>query len=339
LIEQRTEALPSEPRGTLHPASDDSTRSTEVTAIVVSHNSAHHLPRLGHALAAGTLVPDRMLVIDNGSADETVRRGHLAGFEVYETGTNDGFGAACNIALRMATTEFVLFCNPDVSPSPNALELLVAALRRTPMAAVAGVAFDRPFLARRFSRITGDVWIFLPSWLQRPLRRFATEMPVDPGQEQVVVDYVVGAFMLCRVAALRLVNGFDQRFFLYCEEEDLSRRLGERSWVTLLVPPATVAHNHSTSSKGTDGTVMAQFLFHSLYRYYRKYHSRLYADFSRCVHSLCVILDQGYRAVTHKPQAYGPWTARAPFRSIDSLRRAHERRTAKTPCVAPCDDA
>jgi N-acetylglucosaminyl-diphospho-decaprenol L-rhamnosyltransferase len=298
-----------------------------VTAVVVSYNSAHHLPKLGQTLAAGTLVPDRMLVVDNASTDDTVTRGRSAGFEVHEAGRNDGFGAACNVAMRMTTTEFVLFCNPDVSPSSHALELLVAALRETPTAAIAGVSFDQQFLARRFSRITGDIWIFLPAWLQRPLRHFGIEMPVDPTKEQIVVDYVVGAFMLCRVAALRSVGGFDERFFLYCEEEDLSRRLGKRGWMTLFVPSAVVHHKHSTSSKDVDGTVMAQFLFHSLYWYYRKYHSRTYAEFARCVHSTCVIVDRWYRALTHQQQAYGPRTARAPFYSTHKLRHKHAQRT------------
>jgi GT2 family glycosyltransferase len=300
-----------------------------VTVVIVSYNSAHHLTRLGAALAAGTVVPNRMLVIDNDSRDDTVARGRAVGFEVHETRSNDGFGAACNVGIRMASTEFVLFCNPDVSPSPTALELLVDALRRTPDAAVAGVAYDEPFLARRFSTITGDVWIFLPNRLQRRLKRFGIEVPVDPGERQVAVDYVVGAFMLCRVAQLRAVGGFDEHFFLYCEEEDLSRRLGERGWRTLFISGATVSHKHSTSSMNVDRTIMAQFLFHSLYWYYRKYHPRVYAELARCVHATCVMVDRSYRALTRQRQAYGPHTAWASFSSTRKIRAAHARRAER----------
>jgi GT2 family glycosyltransferase len=270
-----------------------------------------------------------MLAVDNASTDDTVVRAESAGFEVLETGSNDGFGAACNVGLRSASTEFVLFCNPDARPSPDALGRLVAALTDSPTAAIAGVAFDEQYLARRFSRLTGGIWIFLPTWLKHPLRRFGIEMPIDPTNHQVVVDYVVGAFMLCRVTALRLVNGFDERFFLYCEEEDLCRRLGEIGWQTVLVPTARATHEKSTSSEGTDGKAMAPFLLHSLYWYYRKYHSRMYAEFARCVLSACVVIDKGYRAVTRKAQAYGPGTARASFRSLHSLRYENNRRAAK----------
>jgi N-acetylglucosaminyl-diphospho-decaprenol L-rhamnosyltransferase len=296
-----------------------------VTAVVVSHNSARHLSALGHALLSGSLVPDRMLMIDNASVDDSVSRARLVGFDVHEAGCNDGFGAACNMALRVADTEFVLICNPDVLPSPAALEQLVAALTATTTAAVAGAAFDRPFQARMFSRITGNLWSFLPGRLQRPLKRFAVEVPVDPSKEYVVVDYVVGAFMLCRVEAMSSAGGFDERFFLYSEEEDLCRRLGKRGWQTLLVPSVTLAHEHSTSSEGVDGAGMAPFRFHSLYWYYRKYHSRGYAELARCTISMCVMIDRTYRALTRQRQVYGPGTVTAPFRSIDALRRAHER--------------
>lgn len=308
---------------------DDPNGAAEVTVVVVTYNSARHLEALGCALAFGPLPPIRMLAVDNASTDDTVVRAKSTGFEVLETGSNDGFGAACNFGLRAASTEFVLFCNPDVRPSPDALGRLVAALIDNPTAAIAGVAFDEPYLARRFSRITGGIWIFLPTSLQRSLRHFGIEVPIDPTSEQVVVDYVVGAFMLCRVAALRLVDGFDERFFLYCEEEDLCRRLGEIGWQTLLVPTARAMHEKSTSSEGTDGKAMAPFLLHSLYWYYRKYHTRIYAEFARCVLSVCVVIDKAYRAVAHKEQAYGHGTARAPFRSIKSLRCEHNRRAAK----------
>ena len=103
-------------------------------------------------------------------------------------------------------------------------------------------------------------------------------IPVDRGADWLTVDYATGAFILCRVSAMHSVGGFDESFFLYCEEEDLARRLRELGWQTLLVPSAVGAHEHSTSSEGVDQAVMAPFYFHSLYRYYRRYHSRGYAE-------------------------------------------------------------
>jgi N-acetylglucosaminyl-diphospho-decaprenol L-rhamnosyltransferase len=301
-----------------------------VTAVVVGYNSARHLADLGRALTAGSVVPDAMLLVDNASTDDTVPRARAAGFDVYETGSNRGFGAACNAGLRLASTEFVLICNPDVRPSPSALELLVGALSRHPTAAIAGAACDRPGHARRFSTIGGNVWGFLPGWMQRRLKRLSPEAPVGPGEAHVV-DYVVGAFMLVRVAALREVDGFDERFFLYSEEEDLCRRLGERGWRTLLLPDVDVAHEDRGSSEGVERAVMASFYLHSLYWHYRKHRSRPYAELARLILSACVAFDRAYRGLTRKRQVYGPGTATAPFRRIDSVRRDVARRAGEPP--------
>jgi N-acetylglucosaminyl-diphospho-decaprenol L-rhamnosyltransferase len=315
-------------RGRLPPALAASTVGG-VTAVVVSYNSARRLSALGEALSASTLRLDRMLVVDNASVDDTVARAREAGFEVHETGSNDGFGAGCNVALRLADTEFVLICNPDVVPAPAALEQLMAALWAVPTAAIAGAAFDQKVQARRFSRLSATVWSFLPRRAQRPLKRFAVEVSVDRSREYVAVDYVVGAFMLCRVDALRSVGGFDERFFLYSEEEDLCRRLGEHGWQTLFVPSVSLTHEHSTSSEGVNIAVMSPFRFHSLYWYYRKYHSRAYAELARFTLAACLIADRTYRVLTRRQQVYGPGAATAPFRAIGSLRRAQERRTAR----------
>lgn len=326
-----------EPRNrvTLSESDSDTSLRTEtpipgsVTVVVVSHNSARHIPGLGRALAAGSLKPTRMLMVDNSSVDNTVARARAAGFEVHETGSNNGFGAACNVALAMADTEYVLICNPDVVPSSTAVEQLVSALTDVPAAAVAGAAYDQTFRARRFSRLSANVWSFLPGWMRSRLKRFAVEVTVDFHEKQVPVDYVVGAFMLCRVGALRSVGGFDESFFLYSEEEDLCRRLGESGWQTLFVSSVRLIHEHSTSSEGVNIAAMAPFRFHSLYWYYRKYHSRAYAELARLMIAMCLLTHRAYRGLTKQCQVYGPGAVTAPFRSIDRIRRDHERRIAK----------
>jgi N-acetylglucosaminyl-diphospho-decaprenol L-rhamnosyltransferase len=313
------------------PPPRDATIASTVTVVVVTHNSAGHMVPLGGVLKSGCVLAARMLVIDNASIDGTGAEAEAAGFEVIRTTINNGFGAGCNIGLHAAATEFVIFCNPDARPAPHALERLVDALRARPMAAIAGPASSFPVEARGFARIGGDMWGFLPPWLQRRASRFASRVPVDRSQNNVAVDYVNGALIACRAEALRQAGGFDERFFLYSEEEDLCRRLAAHGWETLLVPAATIDHKASTSSTSVDEAVMAPFRFHSLYWYYRKYHPRPYAEMARAVHAACVTFDRIYRLLTRQRQVYGPGTALAPFRNIASVRRRHEQRPTKRP--------
>ena len=296
----------------------------QVTAVVVTHNSGRHLAGLGRAFSDSAVTPARLLAVDNASVDDSVEQARRAGFEVNATGSNRGFGAGCNVGLRSASTEFVLFCNPDVRPTPGALERLLDVLIDTPDAAIVGPAFDEPARALRYSRITTDIAGFAPRRLRAVIKRWPRQYSlVDRDEPPVVVDYAMGAFFLCRVAALESVGGFDERFFLYCEEEDLCRRLGMDGWRTLLVPSAAVGHEHGRSSAGVDRSTMAPIRIHSLYWYYRKHRSRAYAECARSAIAACMVLHRGYRALTRQAQVYGPKTASAPFRSPDSMRRQY----------------
>jgi hypothetical protein len=89
-----------------------------------------------------------------------------------------------------------------------------------------------------------------------------------------------------------------------------------------------VDHAHGTSSQGAHRTVMAPFRLHSLYWYYRKYHSRPYAELARFVLFVCVVADFSYRVLTRQDQVYGLRAALAAFRGLDALRRDQEHSSA-----------
>jgi GT2 family glycosyltransferase len=299
-------------------------RSAPLTAVIATYNSARHLAPLADLMSTWSVRPERTLIVDNASSDRSREIGEASGFEVFKSRRNGGFGAACNEGLRIAQSEYVLVCNPDVRPAGDSLALLLNALDETPSAAIAGALLGSEPVSRRFSCLTASIASFLPARLYRRLKLHRGTSAIAGGVEpHLVVDYVEGAFMLCRAAALRSVGGFDERFFLYHEEEDLCRRLGERGWLTLLVPAAKAEHNHSSSSDGVSEGVMTAFRLHSLYWYHRKYRSRLYAELARAAVAACVLCDRLWRACTHRPQIYPGGTAGAPFYDIQTLREKY----------------
>lgn len=257
--------------------------------------------------------------MDNASSDQTVSIAEEAGFEVKPLPENVGFGAGCNVGLSLATTEFVLFCNPDALPAPTAIEHLVQLLCDKGDAAVAGVD------ARPFSSLTDLLRQFLPRPLQARLSRARSSSASTPTPEHLVADYVVGAFMLCRASALRSAGGFDESFFLYSEEEDLSRRLAERGWLTVAGDRATVSHDACTSSAASDKAAMSSFWFHSIYWYFRRYHSRPYAELARILIAAFVVCDRTYRTLSRRQQAYPRAAVVAPFRTIEWVRSSYAR--------------
>ena len=106
----------------------------DVTVIIVTFNSAHCLPTLGHAL----FDCPNILFADNGSQDETLQAitKHLPHARVLALGRNLGFGAANNRALAVVSTPFALLLNPDCEISGSEICQLMDVARAYPDAAV-----------------------------------------------------------------------------------------------------------------------------------------------------------------------------------------------------------
>ena len=293
---------------------DSTAPPLDLSVVVVTYQSDHLIgPCLERLLDAG-LDASALLVVDNDSSDDTVAVARARGATVVETGRNAGFGAACNAGLARARTELVAFANPDIAIGREDLVRLVAALRADPAAAAAGPLLGHgPPSVRRFSTIASDLAGFVPRALRRLVRRRVRDIPLRPAElgAPVAVDYAEGAFLVCRAEAVRAVGGFDERFFLYSEEEDLCRRLATAGWRTLVVPAARADHVRTTSSKGASPSTLARHRMRSRYLFYRKHRSRVYAEAARAALGVALVLDRGLRTALRRPQAYAPGTLRA----------------------------
>ena len=229
------------------------TRRT-ATLILVTFNSSEQLPRWLAAVAQQTHLPDRLIIVDNGSSDGTPRLAEtiaastppLAGrTELIEAGGNLGFAAANNLAIRGCETEFVALLNPDAFPHPDWLERLLAAAERHPEAASFG---SRQMTDGQTEILdgTGDVYHASGlSWRRGHGRRI--------GQADLVereIFSACAAAALYRRAAVVELGGFDEDFFCYFEDVDLGFRLRLAGFASVFVPEAVVDHVGSASSGG-----------------------------------------------------------------------------------------
>lgn len=205
----------------------------QVTAVIVTYNSAHCAAQLGAQLADWPHV----IVADNGSGDATPAtiRAQLPQAQVLELGENRGFGAANNAALAQVATPYALLINPDCELHAEHARALLATLEAWPGAAMAvpQLVDDRgqPQLNYGWTRHL---------WAAR-----------GPGAEGVAcVGNACGAAMLLRLSALPTREWFDTRFFLYYEDEDLCLRLLQARRPVLIDPAVRVAHANRGSVRG-----------------------------------------------------------------------------------------
>jgi N-acetylglucosaminyl-diphospho-decaprenol L-rhamnosyltransferase len=222
--------------------------------------------------------PVSVVVVDNASSDGTadlVRRA-FPEVDLVEAGANVGFARATNLAIRRGSAPYVLALNPDTEVHAGTLDRLLELMDDRPEVAVVGcrlVLEDGTFdhAARRsFPTLLGALGHF--SGLGRSdSAPAALAQYRAPGVEAGPVDAVNGAFMLMRRAALDQVGLFDEDYWMYFEDLDLSRRLQAAGWVTWYEPSVSATHVKGGSS-GRDRRPRLNVAFHrSMLRFYRRH--------------------------------------------------------------------
>lgn len=236
------------------------TSTTRVDAVVVTWNSALDVEACLASLLAQTH-PVRVVVVDNGSDDDTVRRIERvaaarddACLRLLGNPHNAGFSAAVNQALAQLDGDAVLLCNPDVRLAPDHVEHLVAALDADPtLGSVQGTLW-RPSRAGATDVLdsTGHVAYRTRLFANRDEGR---TVPSVGGR----VFGVTGAACLHRRAMLDdiavVADGgarewLDETLFAYWDDIDIDWRARLRGWVAAHVPAAVGVHARGGASLG-----------------------------------------------------------------------------------------
>jgi GT2 family glycosyltransferase len=213
-----------------------------VAVVIPCWNGAAWLPGCLGSLAAQTRAPDEVVVVDNGSADDSIAIAEAAGATVLALGRNTGFAVAANRGIAATTAEVVALVNTDVELAPDWLEHGLAALAAHPEAgSVATRMVDLADPTVLYD--AGDVLGRDGAAVQRG--RFEPDDGRYPAGD--VFAACAGA-ALYRRAALEDVGGFDERLVLYYEDVDLGLRLRLRGWGCVYAPAAVARHAGGGSS-------------------------------------------------------------------------------------------
>jgi GT2 family glycosyltransferase len=215
-------------------------------AAIVNYQSYEDLERCLAALEAQSEPPARVFVHD-ADGDPAQRASVSARYPQvrFEAGHNCGYAAAANYLLSRLLAEgepvdYVLLLNPDVELEPSFCEHLVDAMGRDARVALGGGKLLRPC-----GRLIDSAGIELPLH-RRPRDRGSEQLDVGQYDEAGLVFGVTGAAMMLRVAALPdlQIDGelFDEDFFMYHEDTDLSWRANLLGWRVLYEPRARGVH-------------------------------------------------------------------------------------------------
>lgn len=223
----------------------------------------------------------RVIVVDNGSADDSVRaiRSAFPEVELIETGKNLGFAGGNNVGIRRALdlgADYVLLLNNDTEVDPTMLDAFVAAAKHHPDA---GVFSGKIYYHAEPRRI----WYAGAKW-NSSTARFdqIAEGELDDGRSYSTVcetAYACGCAFFIPATRLREIGLLDEDFFLYFEETDWCFRANEAGHPSIFVPDAKLWHKVSVSFGGEGSPLALYFITRN-----RLLWARRHAGMSRRLH-------------------------------------------------------
>jgi hypothetical protein len=249
-----------------------------IDVVVVSYKSRDTLRECVEPLSR--LDGVTVIVVDNASPDASLEV--VADLDVLrvQLGTNAGFAHGCNAGWRRGAGDHVLFLNPDARIDESSLRLLAQTLDEGPRVAIVGplIVDERgahDFSIRRFPRLSStyaQAFFLHRLW---PRSDWTDEVVRDVARYERpgTAEWLSGACLLARRRVLELLGGWDEGFFMYCEDKDLCRRAWESGHAVRFEPRARAVHIGGGGASGPRGELL-QVLAASRIRYAQKHATR-----------------------------------------------------------------
>ena len=224
-------------------------------SIVLFHNKKEDLQKviesfLGHK---GNV---NLILVDNSSNDELSSLANDPRINYIFNNSNLGFGKAHNIALNQAfnlNSDYHIFLNPDIYFSPVIISIILQRFENEE-----SIGLISPKILYKNNEVQ-FLCKLLPTPIDLIIRRFISignirqklinkyEMRFFGYDKEIEPPTVSGCFMFIKTSVIKKVGGFDERFFMYLEDVDLSRRIAQVSKV-LFYPKVHITHKYEKGS-------------------------------------------------------------------------------------------
>ncbi len=231
-----------------------------ISIIIVNYNVKHFLEHcLLSVFRALTDIDAEVFVVDNQSTDGSVEmvREKFPAVRLIANEHNVGFARANNQAVEISNGEYILYLNPDTIVAEDCFEKCLEYMDKHPEVGALGPklidgkgvflpeskrGFPSTWVA--FCKISGLSSLFKKS------RRFNQyHLGYLPEHETNEVDVLVGCFMFCRKKVIDEVGSFDETYFMYGEDIDLSYQINKSGYKNVYFPETTVIHYKGESTK------------------------------------------------------------------------------------------
>ncbi|MES2403512.1 MAG: glycosyltransferase family 2 protein [Pseudomonadota bacterium] len=268
--------------------------ATLTSILIVAADSGASL-RECVARALASSAPVEVILVDNASRDgvpQALARAyeHDERLRVIYNHANLGFGPAVNVGTREAQGDTLLVLNPDCLLEKNTPARMLDVLHAHPDAGVIGaVVCDAdgapdpasrrrdPLLRRSLNAMAGRA-----RRETEDARYEGINVPGPIPQEPIEAENVSGALLLLPRAVFERLNGFDEGYFLHCEDLDLCRRARDAGYTVWLAGDVRVHHGKGGSSRHRP-VFVSWHKHRGMWRWFRKFDPAACRPFTRAL--------------------------------------------------------
>jgi GT2 family glycosyltransferase len=258
-----------------------------LSIIIVNYRSWSRLDACLKSIADQKRNGMEVIVVDNhsddGKAQSFISMHPKVRFILQDT--NAGFAQACNKGAKEANGSWLLFLNPDTILQPDNLNKLLEKTAANPEWKLIGIR-----QLNDKGKDTHPHGLFLKWWnVWGPVRSLERLIKGSKFSKQYLStapvtypDWISGSFVLIRKNDFESLGGWDERFWMYCEDMDLSKRAANKGWLRVMYNETQCVHSHGGSSRIDPETkaITKTEVIISTIRYLRKYNNRVMFGFA-----------------------------------------------------------
>lgn len=211
----------------------------KLTIIIITYNSN---AIINNCLASISLEKNEVFVVDNNSSDKTLESvaNNFSTVKIIKNTKNIGFGRANNIALLQTTNDFALILNVDAQITEEDIEKTIEIMSKNPDIAIAGGIVHNCVIDENNKIISSY-----------PCHKNLEQLKKEKAQDIYFNKFVTGAGMFLNMKIMRKIGFFDEGFFLYCEDNEICKRVIKKGFKTAIINDVKLIHIGNSSSKIT----------------------------------------------------------------------------------------
>lgn len=267
---------------------------TDVSVIIVNYKVREELfDCIDSIVKSKPKVGFEIIVVDNDKESEIKKEltNKFPEVKYIKSPRNVGFGAGNNLGSKIAKGKYLFFLNPDTKVFKGTLDNLHKYLNENSKVGMISPVFLNldltPFESQGSEELTPKITIFSMSFLRKIFPKkniYKNNLNSWDMKKQKSVDVVPGAAMMISAKLFEKIGGFDEKFFLYFEENDISKRVKNLGLKLFIIPSSRIIHLIGKSTKNLKN--MEEIYSESRFYYLKKHYGILKAIFVNLVLSI-----------------------------------------------------